>query len=98
MEARVDLRKLQILNDRINQALDALNQVRASVRALGAPVPPQPYGVPFGGLAHSPWVPQQAYTPFTPYVPSTPFAGRQPWNFYGGYPQLNEEGRIIPVL
>ena len=43
--AKVDIRKLQMLNDRINQAIDALNQVRLSVHglshtspALGGPV------------------------------------------------------------
>jgi hypothetical protein len=35
MEAKVDVRKLQILNDRINQTIDALNQVRISVHGLG---------------------------------------------------------------
>jgi len=35
MEARVDVRKLQILNDRINQTIDALNQVRLTVHGLG---------------------------------------------------------------
>ena len=35
MEAKVDVRKLQILNDRINQTIDALNQVRVSVHGLG---------------------------------------------------------------
>ncbi len=35
MEARVDVRKLQVLNDRINQTIDALNQVRLSVHGLG---------------------------------------------------------------
>ena len=33
--AKVDLRKLQLLNDRINQCIDALNQVRFSVHGLG---------------------------------------------------------------
>lgn len=32
--AKVDLRKLQLLNDRINQTLDALNQLRVSVHGL----------------------------------------------------------------
>jgi hypothetical protein len=32
--AKVDIRKLQQLNDRINQCLDALNQVRLSVHGL----------------------------------------------------------------
>jgi len=34
--ARVDIRKLQLLNDRINQCLDALNQVRFSVHGLAS--------------------------------------------------------------
>jgi hypothetical protein len=35
MEAKVDIRKLQLLNDRINQTIDALNQVRLTVHGLG---------------------------------------------------------------
>jgi hypothetical protein len=34
--AKVDIRKLQLLNDRINQCIDALNQVRLSVHGLSA--------------------------------------------------------------
>jgi hypothetical protein len=55
MEVKVDVRKLQLLCDRINQTIEALNQVRMSVH----------------GLAHAtafsqPWSsPQAAYaTPF----------------------------------
>ncbi len=58
--AKVDIRKLQLLNDRINQCIDALNQVRLSVHGLagspglshtspgqfGAPGPGAPYGFP----------------------------------------------------
>ena len=32
--AKVDIRKLQLLNDRINQCIEALNQVRLSVHGL----------------------------------------------------------------
>ena len=51
MEAKVDVRKLQILNDRINQTIDALNQVRLSVHGLGhsglqSPFLTQGYGIP----------------------------------------------------
>ena len=55
MEAKVDVRKLQVLNDRINQTIDALNQVRLSVhgvQGLGHTGVPQPgfmqqgYGFP----------------------------------------------------
>jgi len=35
MEAKVDIRKLQLLNDRVCQTIDALNQVRMSVHGLG---------------------------------------------------------------
>jgi hypothetical protein len=35
MEAKVDVRKLQLLNDRISQTIEALNQVRLSVHGLG---------------------------------------------------------------
>lgn len=41
MEAKVDVRKLQVLNDRINQTIDALNQVRLSVHGLGHTGNPQ---------------------------------------------------------
>lgn len=36
--AKVDIRKLQLLNDRINQCIDALNQVRLSVHGLSGAV------------------------------------------------------------
>jgi hypothetical protein len=56
MEAKVDVRKLQLLNDRITQVMDALNQVRFSVHGLahsGGFQQPTPYGMgqqqfPFG--------------------------------------------------
>ncbi len=65
----VDIRKLQLLNDRINQTIDALNQVRLSVHGLqhtqqnipwgyGAnlPVGQVPVGtIPSGGVPVSPF-------------------------------------------
>ena len=42
--AKVDIRKLQLLNDRINQCLDALAQVRLSVHGLASGFSPQ--GIP----------------------------------------------------
>lgn len=55
MEARVDIRKLQQLNDRINQVLDALSQVRLSVYGLSHT------GAPVGGaFAANPWAAQAA--------------------------------------
>ncbi len=50
--AKVDIRKLQLLNDRINQCIDALNQVRLSVHGLShTAASPQVAGMP--GL--NPW-------------------------------------------
>jgi hypothetical protein len=64
MEAKVDVRKLQVLNDRINQTIDALNQVRLSVHGLGhtGATPSmnplaymtQGFGQPFGGQGFGP--------------------------------------------
>jgi len=74
--AKVDIRKLQLLNDRINQCIDALNQVRVSVHGLshvsagnpaGAGVPltqslygQTPYGTAAFGAGSSPGFIQQA--------------------------------------
>jgi len=53
--AKVDIRKLQLLNDRINQCIDALHQVRLSVHALQQGYQTQqPYGMGFS--------PFQSYT------------------------------------
>ena len=57
--AKVDIRKLQLLNDCINRTIEALNQVRLSVHAGGiqhsAPMGPQSVGTPgyFGGYPGS---------------------------------------------
>jgi hypothetical protein len=68
--AKVDIRKLQALNDRINQCIDALNQVRLSVHGLshatpaGPFIPPgatpfaqTPFGAAHAGLGSFPQVP-----------------------------------------
>lgn len=61
MEAKVDVRKLQMLNDRIIQTLEALTQVRASVHGIGQNGPYSAYGqlgmpspVYPGALGHTP--------------------------------------------
>ena len=51
--AKVDIRKLQLLNDRINQCIDALNQVRLSVHGLSHSSQPSlgnPAAIPGIGL------------------------------------------------
>jgi hypothetical protein len=57
--ARVDIRKLQMLNDRINQTIDALNQVRLSVHGIShtGAVPGLPFANAYG-------VPSQFVSPF----------------------------------
>ena len=59
MEAKVDMRRLQLLNDRIAQVMDALNQVRFSVHGLQHSVPTttqftpwtqQAFGLGLGGI------------------------------------------------
>jgi hypothetical protein len=45
--AKVDIRKLQALNDRINQCIEALNQVRLSVHGLSHTTPSAPF-IPAG--------------------------------------------------
>ena len=61
--AKVDIKKLQVLSDRINQCIDALNQVRLSVHGLAQSNPftsGQGFGSPaglgspgIGGLSHT---------------------------------------------
>ena len=53
--AKVDIRKLQLLNDRINQCIDALNQVRLSVHGLSQ------------GLSHTSPQGQAGLNPGSPY-------------------------------
>ena len=68
MDAKVDIRKLQFLNDRISQVTDALNQVRLSVHGLqqqpqlgfppsqmGYPQSPLGFQPPPFGFQHSPY-------------------------------------------
>jgi hypothetical protein len=87
MEAKVDIRKLQLLNDRITQTIEALNQVRLSVHGLthtpGLPatIPFTPQNVPFAGFglpmtpnfpAYPGFIPGLQHTPFTPVTPFSP--------------------------
>jgi hypothetical protein len=62
--AKVDVRKLQLLNDRINQCLDALNQVRLSTHGLShtpANVPFGPFGAVGAGSPSGGYDPRFAY-------------------------------------
>jgi hypothetical protein len=88
MEAKVDVRKLQLLNDRIAQTIEALNQVRLSVYGLshtpGLPptIPYVPSAVPFPGYG--------AMTPgFTPYQGIFPGLQHTPYTPVTQFPQFN---------
>ncbi len=54
--AKVDIRKLQLLNDRINQCIDALNQVRLSVHGLSHTGQSLPGMATIGSFAQNPAV------------------------------------------
>src|SRR5258708_35531899 len=84
--AKVDIRKLQVLNDRINQCIEALNQVRLSVHGLSHttpavpffqpggvnPLAPAPVGLGYAGLGPMPFAP--AYVPGLAHTtPAVPF-------------------------
>ena len=51
--AKVDIRKLQLLNDRINQCLDALSQVRLSVHGLSHTQATSPLGAGAQGVGYA---------------------------------------------
>ena len=102
MEAKVDVRKLQLLNDRIVQTIEALNQVRLSVYGLShTPISPTafpPTNIPYPGqnLAMPPiypgiqgMFPGLQHTPFTtPYqIPNVP-GFTPPYPFPAGFNAL----------
>jgi hypothetical protein len=72
--AKVDLRKLQLLNDRINQTLDALNQLRVSVHGLQHSPAQMGYGVPGFGVSQMGYG-QNVNSPIGSI--GTPFIGQQ---------------------
>src|SRR5215475_15478928 len=90
MEAKVDVRNLQLLNDRINQCIEALNQVRLSVHGLAhssfipgmVPGYGQTYGIvpsfgqQFGFGAPTPGTVGLGHT--TAFAPPVPFYGAAP--------------------
>jgi hypothetical protein len=86
---RIDLQRLQILNDRLCQTLEALNQIRLSAHSPayfgGAPVG---YGIPAYGMpttAMNPYMGQYVnpYIGATPYAGVTPYVGATPFYGYG---------------
>jgi len=99
--AKVDIQKLQMLNDRINQALDALSQVRMSVHGLAhsSASTPNPLTGGFGvvdprlgqiGGAGFGSQPQGGFPQFQPGGFPQPFTGLSHTPpVFGGQPGLN---------
>src|SRR5215510_4409791 len=79
--AKVDIRKLQLLNDRINQCIDALNQVRLSVHGLSAGAVPFKTNPFFPGV--NPGIP----TGFGAYGQFAGGPGQFPGSPISAYPQ-----------
>jgi hypothetical protein len=95
MEAKVDIRRLQMLNDRIAQTLDALNQVRLSVHAVGqtSPIPGFGIGFPGFGLSHTTApVAGVGQVPFG----QVPFGQVTPWYGNAVFPQQLSHAQTFP--
>ncbi len=71
--AKVDIRKLQLLNDRINQCIDALNQVRLSVHGLSGASTGVPGGI---GAGQNPAFEYAVHAGILPRVRGIPAADR----------------------
>jgi hypothetical protein len=102
---KVDVQKLQLLNDRIAQTIDALNQVRLSVHGIQHSSQTAPWGTPYGAPAYgvSPYGLQQQPSYGAPFPPSfaqvSPFGQFAPFSPYGagiqhttGYPTGYQTG------
>jgi hypothetical protein len=86
--AKVDIRKLQLLNDRINQCIDALSQVRLSV-----------HGLSHSGLQQQNvggFVGQGIGSPYgSPYGAQPGFGSPQAYGLQGfGYPGVGLQGQV----
>ena len=86
--AKVDIRKLQLLNDRINQCIDALNQVRLSVHGLSQGL--SHTGAQSGVNAGAPYGLGQTGFGANPFLQANPFtqAGANPWFGQPGFGQM----------
>lgn len=72
---KVDIQKLQLLNERIAQTLDALNQVRMSMQGFQHTSIPTPPWAAYGGYAPAPFVQPPYGMPFAPFAPFGAYNG-----------------------
>jgi hypothetical protein len=104
MEAKVDIRKLQLLNDRIAQTIEALNQVRLSVHGLQHTGAYGAQGVGMPGLGGLGTVGQQQFVPGIGQVPYGAFQtlGQSPWGVglqhTGAFPGLQAPWAPSPFV
>ncbi len=73
---KVDVQKLQLLNERITQAIDALNQVRMSAHGIQHTPVPWAYGTPYGVPTAQPVGVSPQFNPYAQYASpyaATPF-------------------------
>jgi hypothetical protein len=93
--AKVDLRKLQLLNDRIAQVIDALNQVRFSVHGLSHTTPGfAPNGVGYNSF---PW--QGQVSPFGGFAGQVPMGLSHTGELsHDPYARAREEQRIAQEM
>jgi hypothetical protein len=96
MEAKVDVRKLQILNDRINQTIDALNQVRLSVHGLGHTGGLQSQMNPYASFMGQGYGMQQPYGIGAPGV--FPGIGGFQQGLQGGFPGIGQGQQGFPGI
>jgi hypothetical protein len=91
--AKVDIRKLQTLNDCINRTIEALNQVRLSVHGAG----PQTFGVVpgIGGMAHA--APGGFYPSFPQFAQFPQVGGYAPQAAQYAAAQLAGFGGVNPL-
>ena len=82
---KVDIQKLQLLNDRITQTIEALNQLRMSVHGIGIQHTSSPFGY---GVYGSP------YQTFNPSFASQSFGPS--FSPYGGVYNAMQPGWVQP--
>jgi hypothetical protein len=95
--AKVDIKKLQVLSDRINQCIDALNQVRISVHGLSQSSPFTSGGASALGAQGFGQIPGLSHT--SPFGMSNPF--NNPYAGIGGAAGIGQQpflGQQSPFL
>jgi hypothetical protein len=99
METKVDIQKLQLLNDRLTQTIDALNQVRMLAHGIqhtaASPWGYSAFGAPFGvAPQYWPYAQQFGVSPYSVSPWQVPFASP----FVGGIQHTSSPWGTSPYL